>query len=249
MSADLVMVQESVKLALDAADAAADVTAEYNKVKKENKKMLGRVNSIHRMSGLIAIVAAVATIGALALTLIIHFRSMSSLELLSGTNREAVIVFAENVDSMNQSIGKLEMSLQKQDDLVALNQQLLNEIQAMRAGSQAPLEAIEKRLQASMEEQKKANGKLASSISSFSGRLTAMQKETAKQIKKSASSISSLASKTGSKDEKTLVDLNKKLTTMEKRQRDLAQQLELLVRENSAMRKLLANGQRQIKFP
>ena len=39
MSADLVMVQESVKLALDAADAAADVTAEYNKVKKENKKL------------------------------------------------------------------------------------------------------------------------------------------------------------------------------------------------------------------
>ena len=249
MSADLVMVQESVKLALDAADAAADVTAEYNKVKKENKKMLGRINSIHRMSGLIAIVAAVVTIGALALTLIIHFRSMSSLELLSGTNREAVIVFAENVDSMNQSIGKLEMTLQKQDDLVALNQQLLGEIQAMRAGSQAPLDAIEKRLQTSMEEQQKANGKLASSISSFSGRLTAMQKETAKQIKKSASSISSLASKTGSKDEKTLVDLNKKLTTMEKRQRDLAQQLELLVRENSAMRKLLANGQRQIKFP
>ena len=249
MSADLVMVQESVKLALDAADAAADVTAEYNKVKKENKKMLGRINSIHRMSGLIAIIAAVVTIGALALTLIIHFRSMSSLELLSGTNREAVIVFAENVDSMNQSIGNLEMTLQKQDDLVTLNQQLLSEIQAMRAGSQAPLDAIEKRLQASMEEQKKANGKLASSISSFSGRLTAMQKETAKQIKKSASSISSLAAKTGNKDNKTLVDLNKKLTKMDKHQQDLAQQLELLVRENSAMRKLLANGQRQIKFP
>jgi two-component sensor histidine kinase len=100
-----------------------------------------------------------------------------------------------------------------------------------------------------MEEQQKANGKLASSISSFSGRLTAMQKETAKQIKNSASSISSLAAKTGNKDDKTLVDLNKKLTKMDKRQQDLAQQLELLVRENSAMRKLLANGQRQIKFP
>ena len=249
MSADLVMVQESVKLALDAADAAADVTAEYNKVKKENKKMLGRINSIHRMSGLIAIVAAVVTIGALALTLIIHFRSMSSLELLSGTNREAVIVFAENVDNMNQSIGKLELTLQNQDDLVALNQKLLGEIQALRAGSQAPLDAIEKRLQASMEEQQKANGKLVSSISSFSGRLTAMQMETAKQIEKSASSISSLAAKTGNKDNKTLVDLNKKLTKMDKHQQDLAQQLELLVRENSAMRKLLANGQRQIKFP
>ena len=249
MSADLVMVQESVKLALDAADAAADVTAEYNKVKKENKKFLGRVNSIHRMSGLIAIIAAVVTIGALALTLMIHFRSMSSLELLSGTNREAVIVFAENVDSMNQSIGKLEMTLQKQDDLVALNQQLLGEIQTLRTSSQEPLEAIEKRLKASMEEQQKANGKLASSISSFSGRELAMQKETAKEIKKSASSLDALATKTDKKDDKTLVELNKKLAKMDKRQQELAQQLDLLVRENSAMRKLLANGQRQIKFP
>jgi len=41
MSADLVMVQESVKLALDDADAAADVTAEYNKVKKRKQKISG----------------------------------------------------------------------------------------------------------------------------------------------------------------------------------------------------------------
>ena len=249
MSADLVMVQESVKLALDAADAAADVTAEYNKVKKENKQFLGRVKSIHRMSGLITIIAAVVTIGALALTLMIHFRSMSSLELLSGTNREAVIVFAENVDSMNQSIVKLEMTLQKQDDLVALNQQLLGEIQTLRTSSQEPLKAIEERLQDSMKEQQKANGKLASSISSFSGRLTAMQKETAKEIKKSASSINALATKTDNKDNKTLAELNTKLAKMDKLQQELAQQLDLLVRENSAMRKLLANGQRQIKFP
>ena len=150
---------------------------------------------------------------------------------------------------MNQSIGKLEATLQKQDDLVALNQKLLGEIQALRAGSQAPLEAIEKRLQASMEEQQKANGKLASSISSFSGRLTAMQKETAKEIKKSASSINALATQTDNKDDKTLAELNKKLAKMDKRQQELAQQLDLLVREISAMRMLLASGQRQIKFP
>ena len=65
------------------------------------------------MSGLIAIIAAVVTIGALALTLMIHFRSMSSLELLSGTNREAVM-FLPKMSTMNQSIGKLEMTLQKQ---------------------------------------------------------------------------------------------------------------------------------------
>ena len=81
------------------------------------------------------------------------------------------------------------------------------------------------------------------------GRLTAMQKETAKQIKKSASSINNLAANSGNKDDKTLAEVNKKLANMDKRQQELAQQLDLLVRENSAMRKLLANGQRQIKFP
>ena len=76
-----------------------------------------------------------------------------------------------------------------------------------------------------------------------------MQKETAKQIKKSASSINNLAANSGNKDDKTLAEVNKKLANMDKRQQELAQQLDLLVRENSAMRKLLANGQRQIKFP
>ena len=76
-----------------------------------------------------------------------------------------------------------------------------------------------------------------------------MQKETAKEIKKSASSINALATKTDNKDNKTLAELNKKLAKMDKLQQELAQQLDLLVRENSAMRKLLANGQRQIKFP
>ena len=249
MSTDLVMVQESVKLALDAADAAADVTAEYNKVKKENKKMLSRVNSIHRMSGLIAIIAAIMTAGALVLSLIFHFRSLSSLELLSGTNREALIVFAENVDNMNQSIEKLDGTFQRQEDLVALNEKLLVEIQALRTGSQAPLKAIDTRLKAAMDEQKKATGQLASSISSFSGRLAAMQKETAKQINKSAKTISSMATKTGGKDDKTLAEMNKKLAKMDQQQQELAQQLERLVLENSAMRKVLTNGQRQIKFP
>ena len=125
---------------------------------------------------------------------------------------------------------------------MALNQQLLGEIQTLRTSSQEPLEAIEKRLKASMEEQQKANGKLASSISSFSGRLTAMQKETAKEIKKSASSLDALATKTDKKDDKTLAELNKKLAKMDKRQQELAQQLDLLVRKIQPCESYLLTG-------
>ena len=38
MSSDLSTIEESIKIALDAADAATDVTSEYNKVKREHKK-------------------------------------------------------------------------------------------------------------------------------------------------------------------------------------------------------------------
>ena len=38
MSAELDTIEESIKIALDAADAATDITSEYNKVKREHKK-------------------------------------------------------------------------------------------------------------------------------------------------------------------------------------------------------------------
>ena len=41
-------VQESIKLALDAADAATDVTSEYNKVKKAHEKLEAKVKQIHK---------------------------------------------------------------------------------------------------------------------------------------------------------------------------------------------------------
>ena len=39
MAGELNSVQESIKLALDAADAATDVTSEYSQVKREHKKL------------------------------------------------------------------------------------------------------------------------------------------------------------------------------------------------------------------
>ena len=43
-------VQESIKIALDAADAATDVTSEYNKIKNENKKLEASVKQVHKFT-------------------------------------------------------------------------------------------------------------------------------------------------------------------------------------------------------
>ena len=53
MSNKLKLVQEGVKLALDAADAAADVTAEFNKVKTQNLELVDRVSDFIRTPGLL----------------------------------------------------------------------------------------------------------------------------------------------------------------------------------------------------
>ena len=41
-------VQESIKLALDAADAATDVTSEYNTVRKQHKILEDKVKQINK---------------------------------------------------------------------------------------------------------------------------------------------------------------------------------------------------------
>ena len=47
MSSELNSVQESIKLALDAADAATDVTSEYSQVKREHKKLESKIGRAH----------------------------------------------------------------------------------------------------------------------------------------------------------------------------------------------------------
>ena len=46
-------VQESIKIALDAADAATDITSEYNKIKNENKKLEASVKQVHKFTTII----------------------------------------------------------------------------------------------------------------------------------------------------------------------------------------------------
>ena len=53
MSKDYNAVQESIKIALDAADAATDVTAEYNKIRRDHKKLEKSMNQSQRFISII----------------------------------------------------------------------------------------------------------------------------------------------------------------------------------------------------
>ena len=132
MSTEYNAVQESIKIALDAADAATDVTSEYNKTKREHKKLEASVKSVHRFSIIIFTSSMVAAVAALLFASLIYFRTMSELSTMTTTSREALVVFAENVDGVNDSLDKMKRALDTQKTLVGQNEMLINELVGLR---------------------------------------------------------------------------------------------------------------------
>ena len=132
MSTDYNAVQESIKIALDAADAATDVTAEYNKIRRDHKKLENSMKQSQRFISIIFASSVAAAISALVFAGLIYFRTLSELSTMTTTSREALIVFAENVDNMNSSLERLEVSLETQTELVSLNETLIEELSSLK---------------------------------------------------------------------------------------------------------------------
>ena len=132
MTTEYNAVQESIKIALDAADAATDVTSEYNKTKREHKKLEASVKSVHRYSIIIYTSSMIAAVAALLFAGLIYFRTMSELDTMTTTSREALVVFAENVEGVNDALDKMKTALETQQTLVGQNETLINELVGLR---------------------------------------------------------------------------------------------------------------------
>ena len=121
MSNELNTMQESIKIALDAADAATDVTSEYKRMKNEYIKAEQKVKEIHKYTTIIFSASIGTAVVAILLTGLLYFKSLSELEGMTSTSREALVVFAENVDAVNQAVQNMNKSLENHTDLVNTN--------------------------------------------------------------------------------------------------------------------------------
>jgi hypothetical protein len=121
-------VQESIKIALDAADAATDVTSEYSKIKSENKKLEASVKQIHKFTTIIFGVSILAAVIGLSLTALIYSRTMNELTAMTSTSREALVVFAENVDGVKSALLSLEKGIEEQARILETNNAIVESI-------------------------------------------------------------------------------------------------------------------------
>ena len=116
-SANTADVEKSIQIALDAADAAMDVTSEYAKVAQQIKRSTSKLANIEKLGRIAVILGFVSGIGAAALCIVIFLQSSSQLKLLSQTNTELLTVFIENVDSLNEDVAKLTPALDQINNL------------------------------------------------------------------------------------------------------------------------------------
>ena len=132
MSSDLSTIEESIKIALDAADAATDVTSEYNKVKREHKKLETQVKQIHRYTTIIFGSSMIAAIVGSILSSRRYFRSMADLRVRTPPNREALVNFADTVDDLKDNVKALSVAMESQVALEKQNAKLVEELSSLR---------------------------------------------------------------------------------------------------------------------
>ena len=237
MDAKLEAVQESIKLALDAADAATDVTSEYNKVKKAHAILEAKVKQIHKYTTVVFVSSIVSGLVVIAVSAILFMQSSNKLSNMTETSREALVVFAENVDGVNASLKNLDLAIKKQGDLLTINKSLVSTIDKVEKrikesndNTIGELRLITKTLITELNKTNKTN---IDNNKKLNANLEQLNRSNSKTISKAINQISNKA-------------IYKQIVANQAIQ---AQQISKLIKQNNNVLGKIANKTSRIKYP
>ena len=245
MSTEYNAVQESIKIALDAADAATDVTSEYNKTKREHKKLEASVKSVHRFSIIIFASSMMAAVAALMFAGMIYFRTMSELSTMTTTSREALVVFAENVEGVNDALDKMKVALDTQKTLVGQNETLINELVGLRDIISRSNETMMTGMESTSSSIANSNNQMASSITA------GIANELGAQTNRMVKELNEL-SKTNAKSLETMtksVSDSKNLDRLAANQKTIVRLLGDLSAQNADLLKMISEKDNRVSYP
>ena len=237
MDTKMEAVQESIKLALDAADAATDVTSEYNRVKKAHEKLEAKVKQIHKYTTIVFLSSIISGLVVIVVSAFLFMQSSDKLTNMTETSREALVVFAENVDGVNASLKNLDAAIKKQGDLLEVNKKLvltLNKIekrvQTSNENTVAELQLITNTLVNELNKNSQASFENNKSLTS---NIEKLNKSNNKSISKAIQQISNKA-------------IYKKIVANQAIQ---AQQISKLLKQNNNVLSKIADKTSRIKYP
>jgi hypothetical protein len=233
--------QESIKIALDAADAATDVTSEYKRIKNEYLKAEHKVKEIHKYTTIVFSSSIATAIIAIILTGLLYFKSLSELEEMTSTSKEALVVFAENVENVNKAVDDMNSSLSKHTDLVNANEQ----IQIALDNLSNAIKSNDKNLMVN----------LSKEISNLSNGLSKSIKEESSKLGKSIAENNVVTSASFNKEFKKLMQESKKnqntklLKELSNSTSSLNAALEAISSQNKMLVKEIRDQKESITFP
>ena len=230
-------VQESIKLALDAADAATDVTSEYNKVRKEHAILEGKVKQIHKYTTVVFLSSIFSGLIVVAVSAFLFMQGSNKLTSMTETSREALVVFAENVDGVNSSLKNLNEAIKKQGDLLAVNQRLV-----------ITLEKIEKRIETGNDN---TIGEMRLISQTLVDELNKNSKVHSVNNNKMNVTLKSITRSNTAKISKVIKDISNKAIYKQivANQAVQSQQISKLVKQNNSLLGKIADKTSRIKYP
>ena len=245
MASEFNSVQESIKLALDAADAATDVTSEYSQVKREHKKLEKKVSQIHRYTTITFVSAISAAVIALAFSATLYFKSISELKLMTTTNRQGLIVFSENIETLNNVLAELKVSLSKQEELIKLNRESTTQIGELKKVMAEGSASIVAQLQKTGDGIDVSTTALGESLKAA---VITQNKAMINNFKVTLTSLESSVLKSVAAIDKKIAS-NKALQSVAVSQTKTKKEIESLKLQTKEIRKLLETQQNRVTFP
>jgi hypothetical protein len=245
MASEFNSVQESIKLALDAADAATDVTSEYSQVKRDHKKLEKKVLQIHRYTTITFVSAISAAVIALAFSTTLYFKSIAELKLMTTTNRQGLIVFSENIETLNSVLAELQESLSKQEELIKLNRESalqIGELKEVMAEGSASIVAQLQKTGDGIDVSTTALGE------SLKAAVITQNKAMTNSFKVNLTSLESSVLKSVAAIDKKIAS-NKALQSVAVSQTKTKKEIESLKLQTREIRKLLETQQNRVTFP
>lgn len=126
---------QSIQIALDAAEASMDVTAEFERISAQFEQTTNAVQRLEKMSRTALMAGAGIAILSILLMALIWQRSSSGLERLAATNTELLSILAENVATMDEKLVPIvalnAQVAQFRDELGLLNEKVAVATQAL----------------------------------------------------------------------------------------------------------------------
>tara|TARA_X000000950_G_scaffold127891_1_gene159868 strand:- start:930 stop:1643 length:714 start_codon:yes stop_codon:yes gene_type:complete len=230
-------VQESIKLALDAADAATDVTSEYNTVRKQHKILEDKVKQIHKYTTVVFVSSIVSGFFVVIVSAFLFMQGSSKLDTMTETSREALVVFAENVDSVNKSLESLNKAITKQDEFLAVNKKVITTMNNM-----------EKKI---TESNKLTAAELRTISSSLVSELDTFSKNSVKNNNELNKTLANFASQSSKALKKSMESMSKnpiynKIIANQSMQ---SQQINSLIKKNNSLVSKMKDKAAMIKYP